>query len=719
MQHLDSVVYDWMLKYNALKQKSGKVVIIDIDEESLARHGQWPWARYRVAELTQKILDAGAAVVAFDVVFPERDRTSPGVLEETLSRDFGAKVSVVGVPDKYRDFDELFGSVIEGRKVILGCRMTPGRLSESETAAFSEAAQDDYTGKIFVRAPETISNPERFLWPAKGVTISIPALSSRTGNASFNADPDFDNVVRSNPSVWPLGSKRQYPSLWLMALMMAQDYKMCLVEVEVNGVQHLRLGQSGSGAPNIKVPTDRSGRVLVNYRSLMSPESSHCFPSFPIWKILSGDVGEAALKDKIVFIGTSAVGLVDLKSTPVHAALPGVEVHATIVDNILAGDLLRRSPAIQVLEPLGVLLIGLFLTLVVQKGRAGFAFAASILLVSGFCVLAYVMLREAQLVVVPTKVVLATMVIYPVLTMMKFWQEEIKRRQVRNMFGTMVSPDVLRYMEQHPESFSLTGQRVDATMFFSDVAGFTSISENEDAERVSALLNEYFTPMEEEITKLGGYVDKYEGDAVMAEWGVPFPDDEHAGKACLAALAQQERLSEIREPLRQKYGHEIHVRMGLNSGQVIAGNLGSSQRFEYTVIGDAVNLAARLEPVNKDYGTQIIISEHTYMAAQEVVVARALGWIVVQGKSEAVAIYELFARKGEVTPVMAEVVNVFEEGLEFFHSREWVDALQRFRQVLELKPDDGPSLALIRRIEEYQVTPPGEGWQGEYVRTSK
>jgi len=303
--------------------------------------------------------------------------------------------------------------------------------------------------------------------------------------------------------------------------------------------------------------------------------------------------------------------------------------------------------------------------------------------------------------------------------MIKFWQEELQKKRVRDMFGTMVSQDVLHYLENNPESFSLSGQKAEATMFFADVAGFTTISESLEPEKLSELLNQYLSPMTEIIMNHGGYVDKYEGDLIMAEWGVPYAMADHATQACLAAIEQQEKLNELRPILKKEFGHDLYARMGINSGSVTAGNMGSDKRFQYTVMGDAVNQAARFEPTNKDYGTTIIMGETTYLQAKDAIEARLLDLIIVKGKTQPIKIYELLARKGSLSQTKQDVVRFYNQALELHWARRWDDAIESVEKALALDADDGPSSKLKERVAWYKDNPPAESWAGEYVRTTK
>jgi adenylate cyclase len=305
----------------------------------------------------------------------------------------------------------------------------------------------------------------------------------------------------------------------------------------------------------------------------------------------------------------------------------------------------------------------------------------------------------------------------------EFVLEQREKRRVRGMFSTMVSPEVLAYMQADPDRFRLTGEKRTATIFFSDLAGFTTISESVTAEDLAKILNRYLTPMSNLVTKYGGYIDKYAGDAIMADFGVPvWPDADatsHAWKACWSALEQQERLQTLKQELKAEYGCDIDARMGINTGEVAAGNMGSEQKFQYTVMGDAVNQAARFEPANKPFDTHIMIGGRTYEMAKDKIEARFLANMIVKGKTEPVPCYELLAKKGELPETKATVVRLFEEAWKLHAERKFQEAIAKFDQALALDPNDGPSKAYKKICEGFLKTPPPDGWAGEYIQTSK
>lgn len=710
---VSNYAYDAFLRSVNEDPKSGRVVIVDLDDASLKRFGQWPWPRYLVARLTQMILDAGTSVLVFDIIFAEEDRTSPRIIQKDINRYLQLNMEFTGIPDNYSDFDQLFADSLKGGKTILGCFMKPSMVFAKDV----DTSADPYYNSHFLALAkgEGERDLNDYLMQADGVIMPIPVLNKASQTAFFNAKPDFDGIVRSNPLFWAFGPFRTYPSLALEAVRLDRGDDQCIIEYNDNGVLSIRL-------KDLVIPTDLSGSLRINYRTVVKDASTgfaSTFPTYSAADILEGKVDREAFDGKIVFIGTSAVGLKDVRATPVTQFFSGVEIHATMVDNILAGDMLWNPNWMVTVHSVVIVLMGTFLTIFISKGKSWLSFLISLAMILFSIKLSLVLLENYHIVFVPAWVILSVIIIYPVLTMIKFWQEELQKRQVRNMFGTMVSADVLAYLEDNPESFSLSGQKVEATMFFSDVSGFTRISESLEPDMLSDLLNRYLSPMTRIIMERRGYVDKYEGDLIMAEWGVPFPMDDHAVQACLSAIEQQKELTVLRPWLKKAFGHDIFVRMGINSGSVTAGNMGSDNRFQYTVMGDAVNQAARFEPANKYYGTCIIVGETTYRAAQDAVEARFLDKIVVQGKTRPINIYELLGKRGEIAPRKAKVVKFYEEALYLHRERKWDEAIKCLDGVLEIDSRDVPSVRMRERIMKYKDDPPADTWSGEFAWIAK
>jgi len=718
IQAISNYAYDAFMRAVHTQPQSGRVVIVDIDDESLSKPeiGQWPWPRYLVAEMTKKILDAGASVVAFDIVFSEKDRTSPSMIRTNMNRYFNLDVGLSGIPENLLDYDLLFADVLKRGKTILGCAMVPAKEALPE---IDKSIDPTFRKHYWLKGKSKIS-PDQYLMQSKGLTMSILPLLNSSRSAFFNATVDNDNIVRSNPLVWGYGStkdfnSRVYPSLALEALRQDMNVDKCIIEYDDYGVTQIKL-------KDILIPADRYGRMIVNFRTVnKNPKTgfNSSFPVYQAWEILSGKLSSSELSNKIVFVGTSAIGLKDRRAIPLTQDFSGVEVHATIVDNILTGDILYLPNWMDGVHSIAIVLMGLFLTIFISRGKSWLSFIVSAAIILAMVKLSLVLFGQYHIVFVPVWMILSVMIIYPTLTMIRFWQEELQKKRVRDMFGTMVSEKVLHFLENNPGSFSLSGQKKEATMFFSDIAGFTTISESLTPEKLSTLLNRYLSPMTHIIMNRNGYVDKYEGDLIMAEWGVPYTMHDHAMQACLSAIEQQEKLAELRPILKKEFGHEIFVRMGLNSGSVTAGNMGSDRRFQYTVMGDAVNQAARFEPANKEYGTLIIIGETTYNEAKDAIEARLLDKMVVKGKTKPIGIYELIGRKGGITPERMKILELYQQALRLHWERRWDEAIGLLEDALKLDQGDTPSVKLLARIQKYKEEPPHEGWTGEYMQTRK
>jgi adenylate cyclase len=705
--------YDALLRAVHVPARSGAVAIVDLDDESLQAVGQWPWPRYIIARLIDRMFEAGAAVVGFDIVFAEKDRTSPVVLEADIREYLGQELDFSAIPPDLRDYDRLLAHTLERGNVVLGATLRP---TPKRPETVDLRGDPMFRSHVLPKGVKGTTNEVcTMIKQADAITAALTNLTQFAESAFFNTDPDPDSIIRAQPLIWALGD-RIYTALSVAALRTALGVRNVVVKYDEWGVESLALG-------DITIPVDAEGRLTLNYRTVREHPRSQgaeiAFPTCSAVEVLRGTGDLTVLSNRIVFVGTSAAGLRDIRATPLTQYCPGVELHATIVDNLLSGDALREPFEFFLLEILVTLFMGVFLTILIARGRSWLSFLVSLAMILCLVKASMVLMSRYQLVLVPAWTILSIMTIYPVLTMIRFWQEERQKRRVRDMFGTMVSRDVLSYLEDNPGSFSLTGEKREATMFFSDVAGFTTISESLEPSQLADLLNHYLSPMTDIIMQRRGYVDKYEGDAIMAVWGVPFPMPDHAVQACYAALEQQTKLAEIRQVLKDQFGHELFVRMGINSGHVTAGNMGSNRRFQYTVMGDAVNQAARFEPANKDYETLIMMGETTYREAKDSIEARLIDRIVVKGKTKPISIYELMAKKGELSDVRRQVREFYERGLQSHWDRKWEEAIACLDAALRLDSSDGPSGKMRERILHYVENPPPVDWQGEYVRRSK
>ena len=636
LRALPRQMHDVLLKFAAKPPQSDAVAIVDIDEASLQALGQWPWPRVIVAELTRHLQATGARVIVFDILFAEADRTSPAQIRQLWGQVAGKELDLGPAVQALPDFDADFAGALSGGPCVLGCYLRPSDAPAGEEAG---AADPAYRGRFFEKG-----SPDRsFLPQADGAIFSRePFCKAAAGTAFFNTTRDYDQIIRRTPTVWALGPNRLYPSLAIEAVRVYFGLPRFAVfyDEATGGVKKI-------GLRDVMAPTDINGSAVLNYRSGR-------FPRVSAIDVIEDRADAAVLKDRIVFVGTSAAGLNDLVATPLAKEFPGVEVHATAADNILAGDLLIEPPWFFLVNLAGIVLIGLLVLLVTGRARAWISLlfvAGVVVAVVGF---SYHALVARCWVISPAEMVQSAALTYTFVTVVRFWQEERARRRVRTMFSTMVSDDVLRFMEVHPQSFSLSGERREVTVLFTDLRNFTTLAEGMEPAQLSALMNEYFTPMTDLVLARRGFVNKFNGDSIMAVWGAPLDVPDHALQACLCALEMQAKLAAMRAALQAKYGAELVMRVGVNSGVVTAGNMGSERRFEYTVLGDVVNQASRFESENKHYGTSILIGEPTQVAAGDALETRYVDATLVKGKTHPVRIYELLGRAHGPAPPAAQ-----------------------------------------------------------------
>jgi len=547
----------------------------------------------------------------------------------------------------------------------------------------------------------------------------------------LNGMPDEDGVVRRVPLV--IGFRytnkvtkqvraRFVPSFSFMVYLLHAGVEFPLKK----GVVQVRMGREivvkSRRFGQVAIPIDGKGRLYLNCEQGLKDFSRTSFADVAPARYSGAEVETWARKIAPVFknratvVAATGTGY-DVGRCPLGGPVPLVLVHLTALDNMLRQHYLQPLA-----EKTGWLVLAVVFVVFVsvclleRSSRLGIATVGA--------AVTYLLLALAgvyyNLVVLPVVTPMLYMVFcsFGVMTY-RFFTEERAKRRIRGMFSSMVSDKVLAYLEESPDSFSLAGHATEATVFFSDVEQFTAISESLSPDLLTRFLNAYLTPVTNCILESGGYLDKYVGDGVMAVWGAPYRDPEHAVKACASALEQQRIVARLNHELSTAYGKTIRVRMGINSGHVTAGNMGSERKFQYTVMGDVVNIAARLEPVNKDFGTSIIIAEGTQTMVKDAFVTRPLSRVLVKGKKQIVGIYELIGEPGSVDEATMRVVEGYGEALQWFTERQWDKALARIDAVLAVKADDGPSLRLRGWLLECRVHPPPPTWQGEYVRAVK
>jgi adenylate cyclase len=712
LQDVQLKVFDQFQRLRPRAYQPVPVRVIDLDDRTLARLGQWPWPRTLVARLVDRLAQLGAAAIAFDVVFAEPDRTSPGRLLPLWA----------GVPEldalranaaRLPDHDAVLARAFLEAPVVAGFALGAEATARTPTAKHGLSFGGD--------------DPLQFLPRAfRGAIASLPELeAAASGNGCFNQLPERDGVIRRVPLFFRLGDA-MYPSLAAEALRVAQGASTYVVNAsgahgeasfgEHTGIVSVRIGR-------LILPTDEQGRLWMHDTGPI-PERM-----LPAWRLFEPDLDRDLIDGHIVFIGTSAAGLKDLRTTPRNPAAAGVEVHAQLVEQALAGEFLRRPDWARGVEMVYLLALGTGLTLLLPRvGALGCALLGAGA-IAGACAGSWWAFTRRQWLLDPVFPSVMVLLIYLTASLIAHLRTEAERRRVRHAFGRYMSPVLVERLAHNPHLLKLGGEMRNMTLLFADIRGFTTISEQFDAEGLTRFINRFLTPMTEVILRHQGTIDKYMGDCIMAFWNAPLDDPEHARHGCRAALEMRDYLVEWNKRMTAEAEaagathHPIHVGIGLNTGDCCVGNMGSDQRFDYSVIGDDVNLASRLEGQSKTYGADIVLGPATAERVADHAVLE-LDLLQVKGKTKAVRIFallrdEAFAAQPDFQALRAAHAQM----LAAYRAQRWAEALARLEACLALDTKYTRLrifYALYRaRIEAFQASPPAADWDGTTVATAK
>ncbi len=693
-------------------EPGGKIVLAVVDEKSIAREGKWLWQRSKFSELIEKLSEAGARIIAFDIGFLEPDN---GPIAEIISRiqkqsrqggradrDLEAFLESLTIDS---DNDRRLARAIHDSQatIVLGYffQMNPATVPPLTEAELRQHQQNIHHSKYSLELYSSAEARSVPLFRAVYPQSNIAELSSAAGHSGyFNMLPDPDGVVRWLPAVLQFRETLYAP----LALVTVGAYlqQPLAVHVDDYGVRRIRIG------PTL-VPTDEEGRILINYRG-----KEKTFPHISITDILGGSVSPDRLKDKIVIVGATAVGIYDLRVTPFGEVFPGLEIHANLVDSILAEDFLHRPKWVAIFDLLAILVAGLCMGLVLPRVSVIPGLAAMLGVFLGYILFCQYLFSHHGLVlniVYPLSVLL---LVYLSITAQRYFAETKQKRFIKNAFSTYLAPSVVKQLIESPESLELGGEERDITAFFSDVQGFTSVSENLSPTQVVELLNEFLTEMTDIILQNEGTVDKFEGDAIIAFFGAPNLLGDHAIRACRASTQMQKRLDELRRKWEEEGKPSLKMRIGLNSGRAVVGNMGSASRMDYTMMGDMVNTAARLEGVNKIYGTYTLIGESTFYNAGDLFACRQVDSIRVVGRLQPLAVYELLDFADAIDSRLRQVLDDYDRGLQAYRKRNWDLAIDCFRRVMEIDPADGPSGTMLSRCLAFKHEPPADNWDRSY-----
>ncbi len=709
---LENWTYDARLNFTLLNSKDDNVVIVDIDESSLAKVGRFPWKRDKLATLVDNLFDHyHINTLGFDIVFAEKDESSGlQAFSELAENELSQNTEFLQTLERIKpslDYDQLFSQSLRNRKIALGYYFK-SNLQEGE---------QEKTGQL----PAPITKMDA-VWSERlpinkaigyGANLAKLQQSAVSGGYFDNPFVDADGVFRRVPLVQSYNNYL-YASLALATTRAAIGNPALELLVESDGKKS---GQDyyaleAVNVGNFRIPVDHNAAVYVPYRGKLGS-----FPYVSAYKILDKTADPSILKDKIVLLGTSAPGLLDLRSTPVQNVYPGVEVHANIISGIL-NQTIKHKPAWVVGYEFVLLLIVAIAVALVLTFLSPTLAALSALIITILVLLGTMWAWSNNLILPLASPLLLIALLFTVHMTYGFFIESRGKRQLAMTFGQYIPPELVDEMVQTSAEFSMEGESREMTVLFSDVRGFTTISEGLDPKQLTQLMNALLTPMTRVIHKNRGTIDKYMGDAIMSFWGAPLDDPEHARHALYAAFDMMQELKIMQKEFAEKGWPPVNIGIGLNTGVMNVGNMGSEFRVAYTVLGDAVNLGSRLEGLTKAYGVNIIVSESTRDAVEEFAF-RELDLVRVKGKNEPVAIFEPIGHKNDITREQTAELTSYKQALLAFRKQDWDNAEMMFFNLSRSYPDRFLYQEYLNRVATYRKNPPGEDWDGVYTHTSK
>jgi adenylate cyclase len=700
LDRMDLLLYD--LRFNLLlspnKQPSPhRIVIIDIDERSLKEIGHWPWSRRIVAELVDKLAGYGVVSATFDVVFSEPESNiAMEIAGSPVAADIAPTLQSVA---KSFDYDQRFADSASKLDVILGFifhgdNFQVNQLPESNVAASSDIVNESAVKKM------------------QGFTTNIPVLQQAVrGEGYINGPPDMDGIVRRTPLVLRYGDKL-YPSLALQTaltfLLQDEVTPVFIPNADVNNVQSIKVGE-------FNILTDEEGKMLIPYRG-----GKGSFKYISAADVIHGTADAELLASSIAVVGTSAIGLVDLRTTPVGANYPGVESQATVIDALLRGDVAYKPDFAKGLNLMVIMLLGTLIAFVMPLIGPG---VMTLLGTGAFGLLVGVnfWLWHKYGLDLPMAAPLLMVTLQYVFNLsFGFLSSAQQKDQIKGMFGQYLAPAHIDRLLADPSALSFTGESKTMTVLFSDIRSFTTISENLNANELKDLLNRYFTPMTEIIFEQYGTIDKYVGDMIMAFWGAPLDDDQQQEHAVNAALVMQKRLKVLREEFVAEGYPEVHVGIGINTGLMNVGDMGSSYRRAYTVLGDAVNLGSRLESITKFYGAGCLVSETTRAGLEAKFIFREVDFIIVKGKKEPIRVYEPLAATSEATEDQLRYLKDYHIARVAYLAKRWEEAQSLFASLAAKDPESAKLCKIyIERIRHYREEVLPDDWAGVWLHTEK
>lgn len=708
VNRIDGVIYDSLVKLNFQKrQQTARVVIIDIDDYSIQSQGRWPWPRDKFVTLLNNLKKAGVTVVGFDIVFSEAEiNYAQGLKNKLIQIDYPKPpqlsqiITFLNEVSKKVDNDQAFASALRVNDVVLGYLF-----------------HHDASIRKGVLPKPLLNGKSEFI---DASALSIPAFQGYNGvlelllkaapNSGFVSNiPDVDGVIRQGLLLANYDNQL-YSSLALSLVM-----RYLLVD-KLELVTHVTLGKQvlyGINVGGIFIPTNNHGQMLIPFW-----DSSQTIPSYSASDIIENKIPSQELEGAIVLVGSSMVLLADLHASPVSQSFPGVEMVANMVSGMLGHQTIKEfnwstAQGLIVLVLTGAFFAILFPFLSPLALLITYVISIISILVTAFFLVAYSNYYVA------TTILLFSVTLLAIINFMyDFILERLQKNKIRRLFDMYVPPSYVKEIMENPEKYSMDGENREMTVFFADIRGFTTLSESLDASEVKHLLNEFFTPITNIIFNHQGTIDKYVGDMVMAFWGAPLADHEHPYHAIQAVLDMRLHLTEINNTLIQQNLPSISLGMGLSTGMMNVGDMGSSFRRSYTVIGDEVNLASRLQDLTKYYQVDILASETT-RANQDAFLWRPIDKVTVKGRQKAVIIYEPLGYYQDASPQVLEELHDLEQGLSAYYKQDWSTAKKYFKKLASLYSNTYLYQIYLKRVEEFYLNPPAKNWDGSFIYTQK
>ncbi len=699
IQRVEAISYDIRLKLSTPIKitEMPPIIIIDIDEASLRQDGRWPWSRKKLAQLIEKLAQNDTALIMLDVVQSENEINPIFKIKNALSKINKTVPTWFNQIEQELDADAYFAKTIKDKELVLGFPFHSKLTTQ--------------TGKLHQSSIETDTNNIDILTTInmQGYTANLEKFSINSAGSGFiNITSDSDGVVRHAPAVLRFNNA-VYPSLALeTARLYLLEDKIKLHTASIGNIRtvtHLSLGK-------LIIPTDAEGRILIPYLG----KQNH-FPYISASQLLHSKKPFPELENAIAIIGTSAIALADLRSTPVQSDFPGVEIQANILNAILHPESIAYNPdwtdGATIVSLVFLCLVMILIYPLLEPVSLVISGSSLLLLMFSFNYWLWANLHINLPIIISLLLIMSVSGIYVIYHLLK---ENKDRRRIHDMFGQYVPLEHIDKLIDNPKEISTDGEKREMTVLFSDIRDFTSLSEPLSTRELKSFLNQYLTPITKIIFDNKGTIDKYVGDTVMAFWGAPLRNPQHAKQAVIAALEIQYKITKMQKDFKRIGLNQVAAGIGIHTGEMNVGDMGSDYRRAYTVLGDAVNLGSRLESLTKYYGVKILVSENTKEQCPEIIF-RYIDFVRVKGKQDAIKIYEAMFLKSEITELQQKQLELHEQSFKYYLSGDWTEASRLFKKLLDKNKQTIYQLYLDR-IDYFSGIPPKD-WDSIYTHTSK